>query len=296
MNVEVLGPLMLEQSIVEGQPPHLSAASGLVATGSWLHVVADDALHLATFRFPALDRGRVHQLLPDPMLSSNEKDRKASKPDLESLALVPFQGGLALLTVGSGSTPQRRRGILQPLYECGEVDGFPRVFDLTPLYSTLPFQDLNIEGLAAVGDVLYLAQRGNSVEGCNAIIELDLEACLSASDEKEPWSGEFVRRIRPVTLGSIDGVRLTLTDISPLDSDHLLFTAAAENTADTYADGPIVGSVLGRYSLENGRISVERLNGDWKVEGVCASGDGRILMVTDGDDPTRPAQLLVASR
>ena len=294
MRLEVVGPLLLQQPIVEGRPPHLSAASGLVATGRWIHVVADDALHLATFCFPDLDRGRIHQLLPDPTLPADEKERKAKKPDFESLTLVPFQGGSALLTLGSGSTPQRRRGVLQPLYECGEVEGYPRVFDLTPLYSALPFQELNIEGVAAAQDALYLAQRGNSVGGTNAIIELSLEDCILAAEESKPWSANFVRKIRPVTLGNLDGVPLTLTDISPLDSSHLLFTAAAEDTADTYSDGPIVGSVLGRYSLDTGETSIERLEGAWKIEGVCAVRGGPVLMVTDGDDPTRPALLLVA--
>jgi hypothetical protein len=294
MQLKVVGPLLLEQPIVEGQPPHLSAASGLVAAGPWLHVVADDALYLATFRFPDLDRGRVHRLFPDPVLSANEKTRKAKKPDLESLALVPFQDGSALLALGSGSTAQRRRGVLQPLYGCGEVEGYPRVFDLTPLYSMLPFQELNIEGLAAVHNALYLAQRGNSAGGTNAIIELDLEACVLAAAERKPWAADFVRSVRPLTLGSLDGVPLTLTDISPLNSSQLLFTAAAEDTADTYADGPIVGSVLGRYSLHNGETSVVRLDGDWKVEGVCALSERHVLMVTDGDDPTRAALLIEA--
>ena len=228
------------------------------------------------------------------MLPADDKERKANKPDFESLALVPFQDGSALLTLGSGSTPQRRRGVLQPLYECGEVEGYPRVFDLSPLYSSLPFQGLNIEGVAAVQDTLYLAQRGNSVGGRNAVIELSLEDCILAAAEGTPWSASFVRKIRPVTLGSLDGVPLTLTDICPLDSSHLLFTAAAEDTADTYSDGSIVGSVLGHYSLETGETSVVRLEGAWKIEGVCALREGPILMVTDGDDPTRPALLLEA--
>ena len=79
MRLEVVGTLLMQQPIVEGRPAHLSAASGLVATGPLIHVVADDALHLATFRFPDLDRGRIHQLLPDPTLPEDEKKRKAKK-------------------------------------------------------------------------------------------------------------------------------------------------------------------------------------------------------------------------
>jgi hypothetical protein len=109
----------------------------------------------------------------------DEKERKRLKPDLESLTLVPWQGRQALLGLGSGSTRGRRRGVLQPLFDCGEVDGQAIVFDAGPLYDALPFEELNLEGVAQVAGRLFLGQRGNSAEGRNALIELDLQAGLS---------------------------------------------------------------------------------------------------------------------
>ena len=294
MQVSVVGSLTLDAPLVEGLPSHVAAASGLVRAGGWLHVVPDDALQLATFSFPPLEPGRSHPLFPDPPLPLDEKLRKAVKPDLESLALLPFEGGQALLAVGSGSTGRRRRGVLQRLFDCGEVDGLPQVFDLSALYDALPFQELNIEGLAAVGGSLFLGQRGNSGEGRNALIELDLSGCLRALQERQPWTADLVRGHRPVGLGEVLGVRLTLTDLSPMGPDHLLISAAAEDTDNPYDDGAVLGSVLGRYSLASGEMTMVSLDGPWKVEGVEALDDGRILLVTDGDDPHAAALLLEA--
>jgi hypothetical protein len=292
VEVIILRSLGLE-AMVEGQP-HVAAASGLVRAGEWLHVVPDDSLQLATFGLDGQESGRVHRLFPDPDLPHDEKERKRLKPDLESLTLVPWQKGQALLAIGSGSTKRRRRGVLQPLFDCGEVDGPAQLFELGPLYEALPFQELNLEGLAVVGQRLFLGQRGNSAEGRNALIELDMPAAMLAIEQGRPWTADLVLETRPLGLGEVMGVRLTLTDLSPYGPDHLLIAAAAEDTDNPYDDGAVLGSVLGRFSLLNGEMTMVSLDGPWKVEGVELLDDGRILMVTDGDDPHAPALLLEA--
>jgi hypothetical protein len=294
MLTTVLRSLDLESPLVEGLPWHVAAASGLVRAGDWLHVAPDDSLRLATFRLDSNEPGRTHPLFPDPGLPLDEKERKRLKPDLESLALVPWGTGQALLAIGSGSTERRRRGVLQPLFDCGEVDGPAKIFDLAPLFEALPYQALNLEGLAAVGGRLFLGQRGNSAEGSNALIELDLQAALEAIEGGRPWTPGLLVGTRPVGLGEVMGVRLTLTDLSPFGPDHLLISAAAEDTDNPYDDGVVLGSVLGRYSLADDTLTMVSLDGTWKIEGVEALDDGRILMVTDGDDPQQPAVLLEA--
>lgn len=294
MIVQTLRPLDLSSSLTPGLPPHVAAASGLARVGEWLHVVPDDALQLATFALGGKEPGRTHPLFPDAPLPQDEKERKKLKPDLESLAVVPWKGGEALLAVGSGSTDRRRRGILQPLFDCGEISGSTLVFDLGPLYDALPFKELNVEGLACVGSRLFLGQRGNSAEGRNELVELNLLGALSAIESGKPWGPELVKGMTPLGLGEVLGVRLTLTDLSGYGRDHLLVAAAAEDTANPYDDGAVVGSVLGRYSLGDGTMTMVSLDGPWKVEGVEMLEPGHVLMVTDGDDPHQPALLLEA--
>ena len=67
-----------------GQPGHVSAASGLVRVGPWLHVVADDALLLATFPLEGEGPGALSRLLPGE-LPEEPAARKALKPDFEAL-------------------------------------------------------------------------------------------------------------------------------------------------------------------------------------------------------------------
>lgn len=282
--------------MIPGLPPHVAAASGLVCAGDWLYVIPDDATQLIGFsKTVRSEAGRAYRLFLDIELPLEELERKGQKPDLESLALVPWRGGQALLAIGSGSTPRRRRGVLQSLGAEGAVDGEPIVFELGPLYEALPYKSLNLEGLAAVGDALFLGQRGNSSEGCNALIELNLSEALGAIEAGRAWDAKLIRGSRPLELGDLEGVPLTLTDLTPLDESHLLISAAAEATENPYDDGVVAGSALGRYRLSDGRLDMIVLNGSWKVEGVEVLDDGRILMVTDADDPHQSAVLIEAT-
>src|SRR5688572_10672841 len=96
------------------RPLHVSAASGLVCLDSIMYVVADDELHLGVFS--TRDRGPGHLIrLFDGVLPEPAAARKQQKPDLEALTLLPafpdFPHG-ALLAVGSGSRPNRHKGVL----------------------------------------------------------------------------------------------------------------------------------------------------------------------------------------
>lgn len=295
MQVRTVRTLLLEAPLSPGLPSHVAAASGLARAGEWLHVVPDDSLALVSFELEGERPGKAYPLFPDSALPVDEKERKRLKPDLESLAVVPLRQGQGLLAVGSGSTSHRCRGVLQPLSQSGEVEGPPQVFALTPLYQSLPFRELNVEGLAVVGGRLFLGQRGNSAEGVNALIELDLDQALDMIQQGRPWGPELVLDERRMNLGEIQGVRLTLTDLAGWGERYLLFSAAAEDTANPYDDGKVIGSILGRYSLVDHQIHLVSFNGAWKVEGVEPLRDGRILMVTDGDDPESPALLLEVS-
>jgi hypothetical protein len=278
-----------------GRPSHVSAASGLVRIGPDLYIVADDELHLAVVPLAPDAPGRWVRLFPGE-LPLEHKARKASKPDLEALARLPPLAGAphgALLALGSGSTPRRERAVLLPLEAEGSLAlaTSARGVDLSPLYGQLRqrFAELNIEGAAVRGDTLVLLQRGNGPSGANATVEVEVAALLEGRS--------LAPRIHEVDLGSLDGVRLTFTDASPLPDGRLAFCAAAEDTADTYQDGPCVGAAVGVLAPDGRLDRLERLDRALKVEGIHAEAEGtavRLLLVSDGDDVTVAAPLLEA--
>ncbi len=282
---------------------HLSAASGLVRVRQRLYVVADDELHLGQFDdcsspTPSPVPGTLLRLL-DGELPASKKQRKAAKPDLESLALLPPLPGCpagALLALGSGSRPNRETGVLVALDVLGQPNGRMATVNLDTLYAPLRkrFADLNIEGALVVSGELLLLQRGNLADAHSACIRYDwnLIAPWLAGLQPQPPTAKSVQLL---DLGRVDGVPLTLTDGTPLHGGTWAFTAVAEGTDNSYADGACVASAVG-VVLPNGQVHrMHLLHGAPKVEGLAVLPEGSdwvFTMVTDPDDPQQAAQLL----
>lgn len=300
LEVHILRELFVTTTPASGDPHRLSAASGLVRIGTRAFVVADDENHLGMFDLSDPHPG---QLLPlfDGDLPPDPAARKAAKPDCEALLHLPAFGGYpcgALMALGSGSRPSRQRAALVAFDAAGQLHGPAQVIDLGPLLAPLhdTFADLNIEGAFISSDMLCLLQRGNGRAGINACIELpwaDLQTWL-ASDGPAPRPA-WIRRF---DLGALGGVPLSFTDGAALPDGGWLFSAAAEDSPDTYNDGACAGSVLGIVNPDGTIRRLEPLSLAGKVEGVAASPSGDRLdvwMVTDADDRSRPALLLAAS-
>lgn len=293
--------LTLESPEPPGRPAYVSAASGLVAVGSWLYIVADDALHLAVFPREGAAPGRTIRIFPGE-LPLEPQARKAAKPDLEALCLlVPLTGCLhgALLAVPSGSTEARRRGAVIPLAQDGSLAGAAREVDFTALYAQLARElgPLNVEGAAVTGRRLRLLQRGNGAQGTDALVDLDLERLLRALEEGQGLGPETVRTVRRWELGQAAGVRLSFTDASPLPDGRIVFTAAAEATRDAYADGPVAGSAVGLLAPDGSPLFMDAVDAKVKLEGVSAhveAGRVHLLLVADADDVAVPSPLLEA--
>lgn len=258
----------------------LSAASGLVLQGPTLWVVADDALALHAYDLAGVWQSQI-VLLPGS-LPSDEKKRKKRKPDFEALLALPDG---ALLALGSGSKAQRQRG-------CCVREGSVQVIDLAPLYEVLAqqFQELNIEGAVIHDQQLILAQRGNGAGGENALVFLDLAQAL-ADIAAGQLSAVGLRHSLPVSLGEVQGVPLSLTDLCTGPNGQLFFSAAAEATDSSYLDGQCLGSVLGCFSADYAVAWQRPLAPVVKVEGLAFQADGRLLLVADADDPSQPAPL-----
>jgi hypothetical protein len=278
---------------------HLSAASALVRVGDHLYVVADDQTYLARFSLDGNVPGDIITLL-DEQWPGKKKARKAAKADLESLAYLPpaenFPRG-ALFTLGSGSRPNRERGVLLPATAEGEW-GSPNIVDLSALFAPLKphFPQLNIEAAFVSGDEFVLLQRGNKADARNACVRFALKGMLDAIAGKRSFA-EIDFSLHFYSLGDIAGVPFCFTDAAALPKDRFAFSAVAESVADNYNDGRCLGAAIGVADLEGNVLGIEVLDQPHKVEGIDARmHDGRIgiLLVTDADAPEIPACLLRA--
>ncbi|MFN9472270.1 DUF6910 family protein [Acidovorax sp.] len=304
-----LQKLLLDPAAHPRGQPHLSAASGLVRVGAWLYLVADDEHHLGLLPAAAAAAAAVqpqsqaplvqlHRILPGD-LPADTGARKKRKPDLEALVLLPASPAHpngALLALGSGSKPQRQRGVTIALDAAGRPAGAAQVVDLTALYTPLraEFADLNIEGAFVANEELHLLQRGNKGDARNACITYALApllAWLSGTLAEPPAA----LRTTLFDLGTVDGVPLGFTDGAALPAGQggWLFSAVAENTDDSYADGECVASAIGWVDADGVLQRMAALEGAPKVEGIALDEERRLLMVTDADDPARASRLLV---
>jgi Family of unknown function (DUF6929) len=296
-----LRELHLDRPAVNGGGDFLSAASGLVKIEDTFHVVADDSLQLGTF-VSGSPTGEIRKLLNRPELPSDEKARKSVKPDLESLTRVKTESGEGLIALGSGSTDKRFSGVFVGLDEHGTL-GNPIEFDLAPLYIELgkTFPELNIEGVASIGDKLRLLQRGNGSTGPNAVIDLNLAEAVKAASNGEPLRKDMIDTITAAQLGTTPGHRgpvpWTFTDLAALGDGSSVFTAAAEDTDNPYDDGEILGSAIGFLRADGSVSKLFQTDKKVKLEGIAVQKEGdqtRAFLVTDADDPHKPAMMYQA--
>jgi hypothetical protein len=281
--------------------PHLSAASGLVQVGDWLYVVADDENHLGLFARDGDSHGELISLFSGDLPLELE-ERKAAKPDLEVLTLIPaskkYPEG-ALLALGSGSKEARHRGVIISFDSQGEL-GDAEIIDLARLYHELKAEigKINIEGAVIIDKDIILFQRGNKKNKLNATIRFPLKQFYQytlTSDKKTKHKLDAI--ITPYELGEIAGVPLCFTDATTLPDGTIIFTAAAENTSDAYLDGQCMGSIIGVINNQSDLHSTIALDKIIKAEGVEAqlvNNKIHLLLVTDADDETAPAQVYAA--
>ncbi|MFN9472265.1 DUF6910 family protein [Acidovorax sp.] len=153
---------------------------------------------------------------------------------------------------------------------------------------------MNIEGAFAAGDELHLLQRGNKGDARNACITYPLAPLLDwlAGTRAEPPPA---LRTALLDLGTVNGVPLGFTEGAALPGGEggWIFSAVAENTDDSYADGDCVASAIGWVGADGVLQRIAPLHGAPKVEGIALDGAQRLLMVTDADDPRCASRLLL---
>lgn len=281
-----------EEGDEQGLP--IAAASALVRAGSNLLVLSDDERQLAVFDEDSDEPGYLIRVMEGvPPASADE--RADHKPDFECMALLApwarFEHG-AVLGLGSGSAPDRDKGTLLMLTADHKPEKDFEIVELGRLYDKLrsDIEDLNIEGVAVVGNDFRLLQRGNGPKGRNARIDVELDSVLDALDRGDPISGDSVKRIEFYDLGMVRGIELCFSDASPLSDGRMIFIASAES------EGGYLGSSIGLMEPDGSVAFNEPVDHDVKLEGLAArmSDDGRLhlLMVSDADDPDSPSPLM----
>jgi len=292
MKLSFLRQLVLDRSTASGYP-HLSAASGLVGVARSLYVIGDDELHLAKFPIGGDGPGQLIRIFPGS-LPSDPKQRKAAKPDFEVLLALPSGSAHpygALLALGSGSTVRRQRGAIIKLNAVGEVDDVQSL-DLSSLFRAISdaVDLVNVEGACLQDNCLLLFNRGNKAHPNNIVVTVDL-ACVF---EGKPLSGLSPRE---VTLGSLAGVPLSITDACALEDGSIVVSAVAEDTESAYEDGKLTAAAIGLLDSDLGVVGIEMIDPAVKIEGVQAwrTGQGiQLLAVSDADDPAVAAGLFTA--
>ena len=298
LELTVLRQLDLAEPPAPGSPAHVSAASGVARRGDHVYVIGDDLLQLAVFRYSRQEPGSLRAALQGE-IPSDPEERKRHKADLEALTLLPPTeqhpyGSLLGLGSGSGG-PERSRGFAWELAPDGALRGDPIELDLAPVYEELrkTAPELNIEGAAALGERLWLFQRGNTEQGLNLVAELDLAAVLESVHGDHRLDAPELAAVRAYDLGELDGIPLAFSDATPLADELVVFTASAEGE-----DGSIRGSVVGTIDADGHVQRLRAIDSRWKVEGVYAAIDARVLdflFVCDQDDPDTASPLLSAS-
>jgi len=259
-------------------------------------VVGDDELHLAVY--DDLDRpGALLRLLPGH-LSRDARARKRRKPDFEALLRLPgtlLAPGGTLVALGSGSGPLRGRGVTLPLDAQGRPNAQPWAFDLSVLHDGLRSRvgaAINVEGATVLGDQLLVLLRGVAGRQTNVSARVSIATLQSllSGGAIAAWAIDW----QPWILGTLDGVELGFTDAAALPGGAWVFSAVAEARDDSVADGPCAGSVIGVVSAAGSLVTMARVCGPNKVEGVDlrVTRDGiELCLVTDADDPAQPAGL-----
>ncbi|MFO0682622.1 MAG: hypothetical protein U0234_11250 [Sandaracinus sp.] len=290
-----------------GRPPHVRAASGLAwqeHEGARVLVAPqDDASFLAVLVPPD---GPVSAIALDyapggARVFEARAGTKALKLDLECIAAI--DGGRAW-ALGSGSHANRRRIVV--------LEGRThRVVDAGALYDRLAAEtrfagaELNVEGATRRGDQLLLANRGNGapredVPAVDAIAALRLDAMEAFLAGRGPVPA--IERVEPYDLGTVEGARLTFTDLATDAHGALWYLASAERSPNAYDDGEVVGAVVGAIDAE-GRARHARIVDEQgapsrgKPEGLALAGEiapGRVRAYAclDADDPDTASELV----
>lgn len=229
----------------------IGSASGLVYKDNSLFIISDNSGFLYEYTIETKHLKR-HALIENP----SENIPKKEKNDFEAMA--GFEDVLYLF--GSGSTEKRNKMVqINP-----RATESIAVTDLTDLYSVMQSfgeikpEDFNIEGAIFNGESWFLFNRGNVSSNKNILFSI----------QGKNLTNEFNILSNAYKLPKIKGVRTSFTDAVLVDT-KIYFLATAENTASTYHDGEILGSIIGCIDSTTMKIEfTKKITDTRKFEGL----------------------------
>jgi len=192
-----------------------------------LYIVGDDAAHLLILDE---DYNRKDSIT---LFEGNGRVPKYKKTDLEASTYIELGGLPHLLMIGSGSNANREKFLLIPLSDKDSIKDLQ--FDYK-VFSKAGIRQVNIEGAAAHGKTLILANRANGSNKQNYLI------VLAANDNGTNFTLQRIIVLNTPTNKGVIG--LSGLAYQP-EEDLLLFTASTEHTNNTTDDGQIGDSYIG---------------------------------------------------
>ncbi len=277
------------------RPGHVRAASSIGFVGSRLAIVQDDANFIALVD-PRDRAAEVHSIA----LAHGEgglrqfddlRGNKRHKLDLEACVVLDD----TLIAFGSGSSDRREQILVARLPDDVRLVAANAFYAALRAETAFSGSELNLEGVAVVGDRLRLFNRGNGaprgpLAPIDATCDLSIESFL-AHLRGGPVPG--LESIVQYDLGTVDGVRLGFTDAARV-GERTFYLAAAEASPDATRDGPVAGVAIGLLDeLRYARVRTEDGPFDGKAEGLAfdPSDPRRGWLVIDRDEPLTAGEL-----
>lgn len=262
------------------------SGSGIEFYDGRIYLVGDDATGI-------LVTNRSWKKLEEIRLFESDEERipKKLKADLEATAILHLDHMVYLLILGSGSKDLRNKAILLNV-ETGDKTAV----DCSTFYNRLEsggIKELNIEGAAQVSDYMVFCNRGNKESPDNQLV-------ITHTDFFRDQQNVPVELVN-IDLSEYEGAMGLSGACYSYKHDWLIFTASTENTASSYADGPIGKSYLGIIEDAYRKITKRRIKVNelidlpatnkkfdgYKIESVCIQSERRhgmkLHLVADND-------------
>jgi hypothetical protein len=224
----------------------IPSGSGIVINNDTAYIIGDDATGVYKL---SLSNYSQQKISISGLSYSEYRESKSVKHDFESATFVNREQNEYLLAFGSGGDLHRDSMMMLNTSDLTDdkIISIERFYKRLRALTGTDSTQWNIEGATIANDELILFNRGN-----NLIITIKLNSFLSHVLETDT---EFPPvEYHTIKLPSINNHEARLSGACTLDDSHILFSASVEDTPDWTTDGPVLGSFIGIYSLNDDKV------------------------------------------